>query len=141
MAARTSTSSGDPMLCTVVKPAASVMYAFSASHDRLRRRFAAARRPAVRAEVRVEVDVRVDQAGQDREAAQVVGGGAALALADADDLAVADDDRRRRNGAAGAVERGRGSDGDGACLRAAVVAPSNAMATKTAKTTRRMGAV
>jgi hypothetical protein len=32
IAARTSTSSGEPMLCTVVKPAASVMYAFSASY-------------------------------------------------------------------------------------------------------------
>ena len=65
----------------------------------------------------VDVDVRVDEAGQERQPAQIVGR-AAAAAADADDLPALDDDHGIGDRPSPSVERGGGADGDRRGLRA-----------------------
>jgi hypothetical protein len=62
--------------------------------------------------VGIDVDVRVHESRQQRQAAQVVGGRAGTAAAEAGDAAVANDDRRVSDRAAAAIERRRAADGD-----------------------------
>ena len=78
--------------------------------DRLRRGFTLARRAAVLSEMRVEVDVRVDQAGEQRQAAQIVGGGRGTAAREAGDLALLHDEGCVGHDPAATVERRLRSD-------------------------------
>ena len=72
---RSGASDGAPTDCTVVKPAMSVTHALSAMPSAASAGGFGARRDVSRAvEVRVEVDVRVDPAGQHGVAAEVDGG-------------------------------------------------------------------
>src|SRR5258708_27246919 len=63
--------------------------------------------------MRIEMDVRIDEARQKREAAQVAGCGDRFAAAHVRDLAVGNDDRDVRNRAAFAVEGRSGAKRDG----------------------------
>ena len=75
MRSRTEPSIAAPTLCTVVKPPCSVIQAFSAVYSAASSGLSPpADRLVIRVEVPVEVDVGVDPAGHDGEAAQIVGG-------------------------------------------------------------------